>query len=166
MAEPTTNEPEDNLRQKVFIICGIIAALLFAVILFFLLRPASNTNRAAMLDGAIRDGTPQFEPYRESVRIDSVEATESPRALGDIVMVLSGTARNFTNRTINGLEVRASVVDINDTPVKQRTEIIIPTRQTTLMPNKTLSVKLMLEGIPQTANRANIKMEVTAVRFE
>ncbi|MCP9493026.1 MAG: DUF3426 domain-containing protein [Pyrinomonadaceae bacterium MAG19_C2-C3] len=166
MARPTTDEPEDNLRQKVFIICGIIAALLFAVILFFLLRPASNTNRAALLDGAIREGTPQFEPYRESVRIDSVEATESPRALGDIVMVLSGTARNFTNRTINGLEVRASVVDINDTPVKQRTEIIIPTRQATLLPNKTMPVKLMIEGIPQSANRANIKMEVTGVRFE
>ena len=166
MASPTNDEPEDNLRRKVFIICGIIAALLFAVILFFLLRPASNINRAALLEGAIRSGTPQFEPYLGNVRIDSVEATESPRALGDIVMVLSGTARNFTNRTINGLEVRASVVDINGTPVKQRTEIIIPTRQTTLIPNKTMPIKLMLEGIPQSANRANIKMEVTAVRFE
>ena len=166
MANTTINEPDNSLRQKIFIISGIIAALLLAVLLFFMLRPASNTGRVATLENAIRPGTPEFEPYRDGIRIDSVEATESPRALGDVVMVLSGTARNFTDRTINGLEVRASVVDASGAPIKQRTEIIVPARQAELTPNKTLPIKLMLEGIPQNSMRANIKMEVTGVRFK
>ena len=73
--------------------------------------------------------------------LDEPEATEAKRALGDIVMSLQTTVRNVTGKTLNGLEIRAAVVDYQGQPVKQRTVVVIPTRQAELAPNKTMQVR-------------------------
>jgi hypothetical protein len=57
-------------------------------------------------------------------------------------------------------------VDHGNQPVKERTVIMIPTRQAELAPNKTMPVTMMLEGFKDTDDRANIKMEVVAVKFK
>ncbi len=73
------------------------------------------------LQGAIRAGSPQFEEYKSKIFLDEPEAVEAKRALGDIVMTLQTTVRNLTGKTLNGLEIRAAVVDYEGKPVKQRT---------------------------------------------
>ena len=86
--------------------------------------------------------------------------------MGDTVMSLHTTVRNFTGRTLNGLEIRAAVVDHQGKPVKERTVVVIPTKQAELEPNKTMLVQVMLEGMSDTDDRANIKMEVTGFKFK
>ena len=94
-------------------------------------------------------------------------ADESPRALGDIVMTLHTTARNFTGRTITGLEVRAAVVDHQNQPIKERTVVVIPMPdREQLEANKTMFVGVRLEGMTDSDDRANIKMEVVGFRFK
>ena len=56
------------------------------------------------------------------------EADEAKLALGGIVMNLQTTVRNFTGRTLNGLEIRGMVVDHQGKPVRQQTVVVIPTR--------------------------------------
>jgi hypothetical protein len=43
---------------------------------------------------------------------------------------------------------------------------VIPTRQPELSPNKTMMVQVMLEGMGDADDRANIKMEVTGFKFQ
>jgi hypothetical protein len=81
-------------------------------------------------------------------------------------MTLHSTARNFTGKTLNGLEVHAAVVDLAGKPVKERTVVIIPNRQPELEPNKTLPISVTLEGMKDSDVRADIKMEVTGFRFK
>jgi hypothetical protein len=76
-------------------------------------------------------------------------------------MTLQTTARNFTGKTITGLEIRGAVVDHDGKPVKQRTVVVIPGRQAELDPNKTMRVAILLDGFTDEDDRANIKMEVT-----
>jgi hypothetical protein len=64
------------------------------------------------------------------------------------------------------LEIRGAVVDHQGQPVKERTVIVIPSRQPELAPNKTMPVTMMLEGMKDTDDRANIKMEVAGVKFK
>ena len=118
------------------------------------------------LQGAIREGSPQWEENRKNIVLDDPEATEAKRALGDITMTLVTTVRNLTGKTLNGLEIRAAVVDYDGKPVKQRTVVIIPDRQVELAPNKTLRVPVTLDGMSDTDARANIKMEVTGFKFK
>jgi hypothetical protein len=160
-------EPASESNRTLIIIVAIGAAVVIAVLFYLLMRAGGGSTGAnPVLEGAIRPGTTEWQQHKERIVVDSVEADEAKRALGDTVMTLRGTVRNFTGRTLNGLEIKASVVDHGDKSVKERTVIVVPTKQAELAPNRTLSVQVMLEGFKDTDDRANIKMEVTGFRFK
>lgn len=157
---------DDDSRRKLIIIVAIIAAIVIAIVFYFLMRASGGGSVEPTLSNAIRAGSPQFTEFQSKIAVDEVEADEAKRALGDIVMSLHGTIRNFSGRTLNGLEITGSVVDHQGQPVKQRTVVIIPARQVELEPNKTMPVQIMLEGMTDADDRANIRMEVTAFTFK
>ena len=159
----------DNSRRTILIIVVAISVLLIAGLIYLATRPEKSggaSEQQQRLEGGLRAGSPEFEQYRDRIRLDKPEAVESVRPVGDIWMRLTTTVRNFTGRTINGLEVYAAVVDLQGKPVKERTVIVIPARQPELENNQTLEVPVVLEGMKKEDDRANIKMEVTAVRFK
>lgn len=156
----------DNARRNMLMVAGVIGALLLGGLIYGLFRLSDSGAPAQRLEGAIRPGTPEFEGFRDRLVVDTPEATESPRALGDIIMVLTTTVRNFTGRTITGLEVRAAVVDMEDKPIAERIVTVIPTRQAELEPNKTIQVPIKLEGIKKDAVRKDIRMEIAGVKFQ
>jgi len=160
-------DSSDDSRRKLIIVVAIAAALVIAVFFYFLLR-ASNTGGSAdpVLEGAIRAGSPEWEQYHSKIFLDEPEADEAKRALGDIVMNLQTTIRNFTGRTLNGLEIRGAVVDHQGKAVKERTMVMIPIRQLELEPNRTMAVAVRLEGMKESDDRANIWMEVTGFKFK
>ncbi|HYN23690.1 MAG TPA: hypothetical protein VES69_01445 [Pyrinomonadaceae bacterium] len=160
-------DSSDDSRRKLIIVVAITAALVIAVVFYFLLR-ASNTGGSAdpVLEGAIRAGSTEWEQYHSKIVLDEPEADEAKRALGDIVMNLQTTIRNFTGKTLNGLEIRGFVVDHQGKAVKERTVVVIPTRQPELEPNRTMAVAVRLEGMKESDDRANIRMEVTGFKFK
>lgn len=156
--------------RALIIVVAIIAALLIAVLFYFLMRATGGGAVTPRLEAAIRQGSPEFEQYRDKIVFDEPEATEAKRALGDIVMDLKTTVRNFTGKTISGLEIRGAVVDHQGQPVKQRTVIVIPSAMPggviELPPNKTIEAHVVLDGMTETHDRADIKMEITGFRFK
>lgn len=160
------SEASDDSRRKMIIIVAVIAAVGIAGVFYFLMRASGGSNAEPVLEGAIRPGSPEFDQYQSKIVLDSPEADEAKRALGDIVMNLQTTVRNFTGRTISGLEIKAAVVDHQGKPVKERTMVVIPTRQTQLEPNKTMTVAVRLEGMTDADDRANIRMEVAGFKFK
>jgi hypothetical protein len=171
MASPEQkNEERDDSRRTILIVVGIVSLFLVAGLLYLITRP--NTGGSAgppRLEGALRPGSPEFEQYKSKIVLDKPEATEATRAIGDIVMPLQTTVRNFTGRTISGLEIYAAVVDLQGKPVKERTMIVLPnnlTKQNELDPNRTLKVEIVLDGMSKEDDRANIKMEVAAFKFK
>ena len=159
-------EPVES-RSTIIIIVAVGAAVVIALFFYLLMRTgSSNTGGEPVLQGAIRPGPPEWDQFKQRIVLDDPEADEAKRALGDIVMSLHTTVRNFTGRTLNGLEIRAAVVDHQGKAVKERTVVVIPTRTAELAPNKTMPVQVMLEGMTDTDDRANIKMEVTGFKFK
>lgn len=167
MAAQDRRFEETESRKTLIIVVAVAAAVVIALFFYLLMRAGGSSGGAEpTLQGGIRAGTPQFDQYKSQIALDDPEATEAKRALGDIVMTLVTTVRNLSGKTLNGLEIRAAVVDYDGKPVKERTVLIIPTRQPELPPNKTMQVPITLEGMTDTDARANIKMEVTAVKFK
>jgi hypothetical protein len=156
--------------RTIIIVVAVVAALLIAVLFYFLMRATGGGTVTPTLEGAIRPGSPEFEPLKSQVVMDDPEATEARRPLGDIVMTLQTTVRNLTGKTLSGLEIRGAVVDHQNQPVKQRTVIIIPSPvpggPAELPPNKTVVARVVLDGMTETDDRANIKMEITGIRFK
>jgi hypothetical protein len=159
-------EGSDESRRKMIIVVAVVAALVIAGVFYFLMRASSGGNVEPVLEGAIRPGSPEWEQYHSKIVLDSPEADEAKRPLGDIVMPLKTTARNFTGRTLNGLEIKGAVVDQAGKPVKERTVVVIPGKQLELEPNKTMPLSILLEGMTEKDDRANIRMEVTGFKFK
>ena len=158
-------------ESRVIIIgVAVIAALVIAVLFYFLMRATGGGTVTPTLQGAIRSGSPEFDQYREQIVLDDPEATEARRPLGDIVMTLQTTVRNLTGKTLSGVEIRGAVVDHQNQPVKQRTIVIIPSLvpggPVELAANKTVVARVVLDGMTETDDRANIKMEITAFKFK
>lgn len=162
-------EVEENNRTlwTIYIVIAIISLLLIGGVVYIARKPASGVQQTR-LEGALRAGSPDFEKSKARITVDKPEAMEGARAIGDIVMTLTTTVRNFTGKTIDGLEMRGAVVDLEGNTVKERTVVVIPNTAagiTELEPNKVLAVPILLEGMSKDADRANISMEVTAIRF-
>jgi hypothetical protein len=167
MATSERQLPEkDDSRRKVIIVVAIIAALAIGGLFYFLMRASSGITVEPTLEGAIRPGSPEFDQYAPKIFLEAPEADEAKRALGDIVMNLQTTVRNFTGRTLNGLELRGTVVDHQGKPVRQQTVVVIPTRQPELEPNHSMAVRIRIEGMTDSDDRANIKVEVTGFKFK
>ena len=152
--------PEDKSHRTLIIAVAVVAAVFIGGFFYLLLRKTVAPTASPSLQGAIRSGSPDWEKYSKLIALDEPEADESKRALGDTVMALHTTVRNFTGRTIVGLEMRGAVVDHDGKPVKEKTLVVVPGRQPELEPNKTMKVSIMLDGFTDSDDRANIKMEV------
>ena len=161
---------EEKSRRALVIVVAAIAALVIGGLFYFLLRKTVVQTPPPRLEGAIRAGSPEFEKYKLQAPLDEPYADQAKRALGDWVMTLHTTVRNLTGKTITGLEVWGAVVDHDGHPVKERTVVVIPSsvpgRPTQLDPNKTIDVAITLDRMTDEDDRANIKMAVTALKFQ
>jgi len=168
MAVPDRRIEASESHRTLIIVVAVIAAVAIAGLFYGLMRFAGGGQNAAVrLQGGFRAGSPQFEANKPNIVLDDPEATEAKRALGDITMTLTTTARNLTGKTLSGLEIHAAVVDYEGKPVKERTVVVIPSQlHPELPPNKTLQVNVGLDGMSDTDARANIKMDVTAFKFK
>jgi hypothetical protein len=167
MATPDRQLPDsDDSRRTVIIVVAVIAAIGIAALFYLLMRASGGGTVEPTLEGAIRAGSPEFEQYASKIMVDKPEAYESKRALGDIVMNLQSIVHNFSGRTLTGLEIKGVVVDHQGKPVNQRAVVVIPTRQPELDNNRSMAVRVMLEGMTDKDDRADIRMEVTGFKFK
>jgi len=166
MAAPDRRIESTETNRTLIIGVAVVAAILIAGLFYGLMRLGGGGGGPTGLQGAIREGSPQFAENKKNIVLDDPEATEAKRALGDITMTLQTTVRNLTGKTLSGLEIRAAVVDYEGKPVKQRAVVVVPTKVPELAPNKTLPVAVTLDGMSDTDARANIKMEVTGFKFK
>lgn len=170
MATTEQDVERDGTRRWIVIVVAVISLLLVGGLIYIAKSPSTGGGSGQQqLEGALRAGSPDFEKYKALIRVDEPEATEGARAIGDIVMELTTTVRNFTGKTITGLEMSGAVVDMQGNPVKERKVVVIPNSfagVAELENNKTMPVKINIEGMSKEADRANIKMEVTAIRVK
>ncbi|HZB47335.1 MAG TPA: hypothetical protein VE360_18890, partial [Pyrinomonadaceae bacterium] len=154
----------DNSRRAIYLVVAVVALALTALLIYLAARP-SAAPAEPRLEGAIRADSPEFAQVRERLVVEfdaDQNASESPRAIGDIVMFLEPTLRNHTGRTVESVELRAAVVDLEGRPVKQRTVV----REINLEPNKVMKVPFNIDGFKSSDVRANATVELTAAKFK
>jgi hypothetical protein len=152
----------------------IIGTVLIAVLLFITTSGfySTCTSRQALqqqqLEGAVREGTPEFEVLTKKIVIQTDEnnTMQSPTGMGTITMFIAGKIRNFTGKTLTGLEIRVTVVDQLEKPVKDKTLIVVPNQLEKFETNQTMPVKVMIEGFSKDDDRAMIRWKVTAIKVE
>ena len=159
--------PEERPRRTLIIVVAVIAAVLISGFFYFLLRTTTAPDAPATLQGAIRQGSPEWDQYKAKILIDQPEATQSTTALGGFQMTLETTVRNFTGKTITGLEMRAAVLNSQRPAIKDRTMVVIPTaKQPELLPTKTMRVIINVTGLKESDDRKGLFMDVTGFKLQ
>jgi hypothetical protein len=175
---PNQRNESDRSRRAVFMVAGLVALLLIGGLIVYLKtrpepKPISGPANQTLENG-LRAGSGEFEKYRELIKTDDPEAVSQGNVAGGLEMVMATTIRNFTGRTLSGVEMKGSVTDLEDKPLKERTMIVIPSAGLTeLENNKTARVKITIPGFTKQEDKdridsgqAKIKMEITAVSFK
>ena len=159
-------DPDESRRKLIIIVVAVLSAVVIATVVILFLYVGRRSSPAG-LEGAIREGSPEFAANQSKIVLDKPEAYESKQALGGIVMNLETIVHNFTGRTLSGLEIKGVVVDHQGKPVNQRAVVVLPNlRETDLENNRSMSVLVMLDGMTDKDDRANIQMEVTGFKFK
>jgi hypothetical protein len=161
---------EPDLRWPIYLVAAIITTLfvllLMGVLHLSVRQPYSRSFNEPRLERAIRPGAPEFEQLREQIVVEQLVATEAQRPFNNMAVEMNATLRNTTGRTVSGLEMRGAVLDAQSYPLRERTVVVIPARQTALEPDEAINVRILLEGISPDSERAGVLMEVTGVHFD
>lgn len=165
----TQGNLKENKKNPVFLaVMGIGTLVVAGLLVWLLMTPTPKVDTTPRLEGALREG-PEFEELRRKIVIDRNEdyTTEQRSLSGDLSMRLAGVVRNFTGKTLTGLEVVGSVVDKDGKVVREKTAIVLPsTDYPKLAPNKTMPIWVTVSGFEQTDDRANFKWQITGLKVE
>ncbi len=161
---------EPELRWPVVLLAAFITtaiALLAAGMQYVAMtQPYVDPYAGPLLEKALRPGAPEFEQYREQIAIEQLVGTEKLHPFNNLAVEMTATVRNKTGRTISGLEMRGAILDAQNSTVRERTVVVIPTRQTALEPDEAINVRILLENLNKDSERARMAMEVTGIRFD
>lgn len=156
-------EEADGSRRVIFIAVAIVAALLVAGLAYMASRPATRPGEER-LEGAIRPGSPDF-PAADRLVVEFTpdeDADISPNALGNYVVTMKPTIRNFTGRTVSGLEFHVAGLDLSGKIIRERT--FITTEE--IEPNK-IATPIIGINFPSDNKPAQLaRPELTGVRFK
>ncbi len=166
-----TKDEADGSRRVAFTVMAIASVVIVGAILLLLtpvgvklgLRSPEQTAERR-LEGAIRPGSPEFEQVREKLVVEfdpDENALIGPTALGPWAVTFKPVVRNFTGRTVSGLEFHLAGVDLKGNVIRERIAI----NQDEIEPNKVHTPPLSI-NFPQDGRPADLKLELTGVRFK
>lgn len=165
LEEHNTKKPRNYTGYIVGAVIGIV--ILGVAIAVISRQPSMKDQEAAVLEGAVAEGTPEFEQLTKDIIIStSPDTVQSPNAFGTISMFIKGKVRNKGQKVINGLEINVAVVDQFNQVIKEKRVLAVPKQYPTLDPGTMVDVTLTIDGFKPDDDRANIRWRVTAIRTQ
>lgn len=154
-------EEPDKSHLVIYAGVGVLALLLIGGLVYLATRPTAKPGEERLAD-AIRPGSTDFPGNKLVVDFDpDTDAVIGANALGNFVVTMKPTVRNFTGRVVNGLEFHAAGLDLQGNKIRERTFVTEEELET----NKTASPAIGL-NFPPDNRPAQLKLELTGVRFK
>ncbi|MDT5156096.1 MAG: hypothetical protein QOH51_453 [Acidobacteriota bacterium] len=152
----------DKSRRVIYVSVAVVSLLLIAGLAYLASRPAVRPGEEHLED-AVRPGSPDY-PAGDKLIVEfdpNDNADIAPTALGPWAVAMRPIVRNFTGRTVNGLEFHVVGVDPKGQPIRERIFI----SRDEIEPNKTFTPSIGI-NFPQDNKPADLKLELTGVRFK
>lgn len=162
-------EPKKGMNMT-FVAAFVVGAILIGGALFGLLRFRGATvqeQKSQILEGAYREGSPEFEALTKRIVVETDEATQATTPLGAIVMTVRGKIRNNSEKAITALEVKLSIIDVDKKSVKDKIVVVVPNEKFTRFEAKQeMDLTVSVDGFKQEDDRAGTRWKVTAIKVE
>jgi hypothetical protein len=160
---PQPTSDDGGTRRTIFIVVGVIGLLLLAALAYYATRPAPAPGERR-LENALRPGSPEFEQVKDRIVLDfdpDQDATIGGNALGNYVVTMNPKVRNFTNRTIDGLEFRAAGLTTSGETIREL--IYVSERE---IESSRVGTPAIGINFPSDRRPAQLRLEITGVRFK
>lgn len=159
-------EVRPQRSKKVFIVGLLVGVVIIGIGIWLLsFRPSMEDQKAARLEGAYLEGSPEFADLTKDIAISTdADTVQSPTGFGRISMYIKGKVRNRGQHTFSTLEVNVSVIDSFNAVVKEKRVLVVPVQQQLLEPGDTIPITLTLDGFDKQDDRANIRWKVSAIK--
>jgi hypothetical protein len=156
----------------------ILAASVFMVAvlgLFFYARyqkqiKPPEASGPVVVPGMLRPGNPNFEYYKNKIRIENVKASLGITFSKARVAFISGVIANEGDRKLEALELRITLYDLYDKLSKER--IATPLRPGLGLNNKPMeplekrTFSVGIESVEQLWNPRRLEIEITGLKYQ
>jgi hypothetical protein len=151
----------DKSRLVIYAVVAVAALLLVGGLAYLASRPSVKPGEERLAN-AIRPGASDWPGDKLIVDfVPDEDADMGGNALGNFVVRMKPTVRNFTGRVVNGLEFHAAGLDLQGKTIRERTFV----SEQEIEPNRTASPVVGL-NFPSDSRPAQLKLELTGVRFK
>jgi hypothetical protein len=137
-------------------------AVLAVIVLIILVT--SFGKKPAKIEMA-QHGSPEFDSYAESISISNVEMKHGERLNTKYARILC-TVRNTGDRIVEGLQLRAYVIGLNDEVIREKIITPVPEIKSTLEPGQAIRIDVSLEPVPEASLIKDMKIELYGLKLE
>jgi hypothetical protein len=138
------------------------AAVLAVIILIILVTSFRKTP--TRIDMAQR-GSSEFDSYARLVTIDKLDKRNGERLNTKYARILC-VVQNTGDRVLDGLQLRASVIGLNDELIREKVITAVPDIKGALGPSQSVNIDVSLEPVPDPALIKDMKIELYALKLE
>lgn len=172
-----TEQELERRRSRMLLILGGLGALVLAIAIVMLSGSAKLSSSGqsptptptpggmqARLEGALREGNPDFNGYKPQVTLEDIETYAAPNALGMTRFTVNVKVTNRGSRSISGLELTALALALDGKAVlAKNTNIPIPNmRKNPLKPGEGIRVSMIVDT-PASITEGDISNFVPSV---
>ena len=152
--------------NPVLIVGVLIGLAVIGIAIYFLsLKPPMEQQTAQILEGSLREGSPEFAAVNKDIIISTDDKTvESPTGMGTISMYIHGNIKNKGDRNVTALEVNVSVITQKNEVLREKRVLVVPMQHPNLPPGESIPITLDIPGFDRKDDRANIRWKVTAIK--
>lgn len=152
--------------SPVLILGALIGVAIIGAAIFLLsFKPPMEQQTAKILEGAIREDSPEFAAISKTIIIATDDRTvESPTGMGTISMYIHGIIKNIGSKNITALEVNVGVITQKNEVLREKRVLVVPTQHPSLPAGESIPITLDIPGFDRKDDRANIRWKVTAIK--
>lgn len=163
------NDNREKGNKVLYAAIGIAILAVAAIIGLLFLRPTTEEVKKQVLDGAYREGAPEFQALAGKIIIfnDAENTYEATTGLGTITMFTRARIRNNTDKTVTALEIKVSVLDPLNKVIREKQATVVPLQSVEAMaPQQIIPVSVSIEGFAKEDDRARVQWKVTAIKVQ
>lgn len=169
-----TSEFKSAERSKAPYIMILVAAVILVAVAvvwhYQKTHPPAPAGGPIVVPGMVRPGEPDFEAYKNKVRIEDVKATIGLNFAGTRSAFIDGVIANDGGRKLEAVEFHITLYDVYDKLSKEKTVLALHPgaglNRNPMEPMEKRTFSVSIEPVEQLWNPKRVEIEISGLKYK